>query len=72
MYFNCIIYDEACWLFCGYYNGGLRTKKLADPSINYILCHFWKEKTCISNVKEAVEMQRKVFVLAKYKHKNAN
>ena len=28
--------------------------------IDYILlCHIWKQKTCISNVKEAVEMQRK-------------
>ena len=49
-----------CRLFCAYYDGGLRTKKLADQSMNYILCHFREQKTCISNVKEAVEMQRKV------------
>ena len=60
MSFNSIVNDEACWLFCGYYDGGFRTRKLADPSISYILlCHFWEQKNCISNVKKALEMQRK-------------
>ena len=46
MCFNCLIYDEACWLFCGYYDGGLRKRKLADQSINYTFpCHFWEQKT---------------------------
>ena len=31
------------WLFCGYYNRGLRRSKLADPSIILFLIFFVKE-----------------------------
>ena len=31
MYFNCIVYNEAFWLFCGYYDEGLRNKEIGWP-----------------------------------------
>ena len=54
-----MICDTARWLLCGYYDGGLRRRKLVNPSISYI--HLLCQNSCISNAKEAVEMQRKAF-----------
>ena len=46
------------WLFCGYYDRGLRSRKLAYPNISLFLS-FLSKKYTVSNVKEAVEVQRK-------------
>ena len=34
-------------------------KEIGWPKYYILLCHFWEQKTCFSNVKEAVEMQPK-------------
>ena len=44
MYFNCIFYDNACWLFCVYYDGGLCRRETADPSISYPSLLFFQNK----------------------------
>ena len=56
MYPNSITYDGARWLFCGYYDGGLRTRKLANSSIPFVIL---RTKTLYFKREEAVEMQRK-------------
>ena len=58
MYFNYIICDEARWLFCVYYDDGVCAEGnwlIQVSAISILLC----QKNYISNVKEAVKMQRK-------------
>ena len=59
MYFSCIIYDEARWLFCVSFDEGLRWGEISSfkyqlyPSLS---CS--KRKNYISDLEKAVEMHR--------------
>ena len=59
MYFNCIVYDKARWLFCVSFDEGVRRGEISSfkyqlhPSLS---CS--KRKNYISDLKKAVEIHR--------------